>query len=64
MGFYSAARETMDNLRRFIEAKPAEFRKIVAAFGKQDTFTLGSECSKRLGTKGLTGKRTKHNAIT
>lgn len=47
MGFYSATKETMDNLRRFIEAKPAEFKKIVAAFGKQDTFTLEGDRYKR-----------------
>jgi uncharacterized protein (TIGR02453 family) len=47
MGFYSATRETMDEMRRFIEAKPAEFRKVAAAFGKQDTFTLEGERYKR-----------------
>src|SRR6185369_117188 len=47
MGFYSATRETMDNLRRFIEAKPAEFKKAVAFLAKQDTFTLEGECYKR-----------------
>jgi uncharacterized protein (TIGR02453 family) len=47
MGFYSATRETMDNLRRFIEAKPAEFRKVMAALGKQDTFTLEGDRYKR-----------------
>jgi len=47
MGFYSTSRETMDNLRRFIEAKPAEFRKIVAFLGKQDTFTLEGDRYKR-----------------
>jgi len=47
MGFYSATRETMDNLRRFMEAKPAEFRKFVTAFGKQGTFVLEGERYKR-----------------
>jgi uncharacterized protein (TIGR02453 family) len=47
MGFYSATKETMDSLRRFIEAKPAEFRNIVADFGKQDTFTLEGDRYKR-----------------
>lgn len=47
MGFYSAAKETMDSLRYFIEAKPAEFRKVVAAFGRQDTFTLEGDRYKR-----------------
>ena len=36
-----------DNLQRFIEAKPAEFRKIVAPFGRQDTFVLEGEQYKR-----------------
>jgi uncharacterized protein (TIGR02453 family) len=47
MGFYSATKETMDNLRRFIEARPVEFRKAVAAFGRQDTFTLEGDRYKR-----------------
>ena len=47
MGFYSAEKGTMDSLRRFIEAKPAEFRKAVAGLGKQPTFTLEGECYKR-----------------
>ncbi len=47
MGFYSASKETMDSLRRFIEAKSAEFRKVVAAFGKQDIFTVEGERYKR-----------------
>jgi uncharacterized protein (TIGR02453 family) len=55
MGFYSASRETMDNLRRFIEAKPAEFKKILAAFGKQDTFTLEGDRYKRPVNTALSG---------
>jgi uncharacterized protein (TIGR02453 family) len=47
MGFYCASRETMDNLRRFIEAKPAEFRKATAFFSKQSTFTLEGDRYKR-----------------
>jgi hypothetical protein len=47
MGFYSATRETMDNLRRSIEVKPAEFRKIVAFLGRQETFTLEGDRYKR-----------------
>ena len=47
MGFYSATRETMDSLRRFIEAKPAEFRKTGALLSKQDTFTLEGDRYKR-----------------
>lgn len=47
MGFYSATRETMDNLRRFIETKPVEFKKITAAFDRQNTFTLEGDRYKR-----------------
>lgn len=47
MGFYSASKETLDRLRRFIEDKPAPFRKAVACFGKQATFTLEGEQYKR-----------------
>jgi uncharacterized protein (TIGR02453 family) len=47
MGFYSASRETMDSLRRFIEAKPAEFRKTVGFLGTQDTFALEGDRYKR-----------------
>ncbi|HEX9080075.1 MAG TPA: DUF2461 domain-containing protein, partial [Desulfuromonadaceae bacterium] len=47
MGFYGAERETMDNLRRYIENKPAEFRRAVACLGKQGTFVLEGERYKR-----------------
>jgi uncharacterized protein (TIGR02453 family) len=47
MGFYCASRETMDNLRRFIEAKSAEFKKIISFFSKQSTFTLEGDRYKR-----------------
>jgi uncharacterized protein (TIGR02453 family) len=47
MGFYSATKETMDNLRRFIEAKRVEFSKIAATFGEQVTFTLEGDRYKR-----------------
>lgn len=47
MGFYSASRETMDNLRRFIETKPAEFRNSVACLEGQSGFILEGECYKR-----------------
>jgi uncharacterized protein (TIGR02453 family) len=47
MGFYSADRETMDHLRRFIETRPAEFRRAVACLGKQALFTLEGDCYKR-----------------
>ena len=47
MGFYSASRETMDNLRRLIEARPAEFRAVVACLEGQTSFSLEGECYKR-----------------
>jgi len=47
MGFYSASRETMDNLRRFIEAQPVAFRKALACLGKQPVFGLEGDCYKR-----------------
>lgn len=47
MGFYGAAKETMDNLRRFIETKPARFRETVAWLAGQDRFTVAGECYKR-----------------
>ena len=47
MGFYSATKETMDSLRRFIEAKPAEFRKNITFLGKQDIFTLEGDRYRR-----------------
>ena len=47
MGFYGASRQTMDNLTRLIETKPAEFRKSVVCLGKQTLFTLEGERYKR-----------------
>jgi len=47
MGFYSASRKTMDNLRRLIEIKPAEFKRTVSCLGKQAPFTLEGERYKR-----------------
>lgn len=47
MGFYSASRETMENLRRFIEAKPDEFRNSVACLERQSGFVLEGERYKR-----------------
>ena len=40
MGFYSAERTTMDNLRRFIETRPDEFRTAIACLAGQDIFNL------------------------
>jgi len=47
MGFYSADRATMDNLRRFIETKPDEFRASIACLAGQTAFTLEGERYKR-----------------
>lgn len=47
MGFYSAERSTMDNLRRLIETGPDEFREIIAGMAHQTTFTLEGERYKR-----------------
>ena len=47
MGFYSASRQTMDNLRRLIETKPARFRATVAWLAKQQDFALEGDCYKR-----------------
>jgi uncharacterized protein (TIGR02453 family) len=47
MGFYSASKQTMDRLRRYIEAKPAEFRRTIAPLARQGIFTLEGERYKR-----------------
>lgn len=47
MGFYSADKGAMDGLRRFIEAKPDEFRNIVAPLTGQGTFVLEGELYRR-----------------
>lgn len=47
MGFYSASRQTMDNLRRLIEAQPERFRQTVAWLAQQDTFVLEGDRYKR-----------------
>jgi len=47
MGFYSAMKETMDRLRRFIETEPARFRETVVRPATQDTFTVEGERYKR-----------------
>ena len=47
MGFYSAERETMEELRRFIESRPVEFREAMACLEGQTTFALEGECYKR-----------------
>ncbi len=47
MGFYSAARETMDRLREAIECRPAEFQKATAFYARQDRFVLEGERYKR-----------------
>lgn len=47
MGFYSATRETMGNLRRMIEAQPERFRQAVAWLARQQDFVLEGDCYKR-----------------
>jgi len=47
MGFYAAERTTMDNLRRFIETRPEEFRAIVSCLEGDPPFTLEGETYKR-----------------
>jgi len=47
MGFYSATRQTMGNLRRLIETKPEQFRATVAWLAQQDAFLLEGDCYKR-----------------
>jgi len=47
MGFYSASRQTMDNLRRLIEAQPERFRTTVAWLAQQDAFVLEGDRYKR-----------------
>ena len=54
MGFYSASRETMDRLRQFIETKPVEFRRTIAALARQKTFVLAGERYKRPVNPALT----------
>ncbi|KAB0669801.1 DUF2461 domain-containing protein [Oryzomonas sagensis] len=53
MGFYGASRETMDKLRRFIDTKPVEFRKIAACLGKQTVFELEGDLYRRPLNPGL-----------
>lgn len=47
MGFYSASRQTMDNLRRLIEAQPERFRQTVTWLAQQDAFVLEGDRYKR-----------------
>jgi uncharacterized protein (TIGR02453 family) len=47
MGFYSAAKGTMDRLRERIERRPAEFKKAIAFYAGQDQFVLEGERYKR-----------------
>jgi uncharacterized protein (TIGR02453 family) len=47
MGFYSATKETMDGLRRFIETRPDEFRRVIAPLAGHGMFTLEGERYKR-----------------
>jgi uncharacterized protein (TIGR02453 family) len=47
VGFYSAAKETMDRLRCFIDRKSVEFQKVVAIYKRQGTFVLEGEVYKK-----------------
>jgi uncharacterized protein (TIGR02453 family) len=55
MGFYSATKETMDRLRRFIETEPEQFRETVAWLETQDTFSVEGERYKRTLNAALPG---------
>lgn len=48
MGFYSAAKDTMDRLREIVDKRPAEFLKVVSFFAKQDVFVLEGEKYKKI----------------
>jgi uncharacterized protein (TIGR02453 family) len=48
MGFYSASKETMNNIRELIDSKQAKFQKAISFLDNQQTFKLGGECYKRL----------------
>jgi uncharacterized protein (TIGR02453 family) len=47
MGFYDVSKDTMDNLRSFIEDKPSEFRKIIKAVESRNKFLLQGDRYKR-----------------
>ncbi len=47
MGFYSAAKGTMDRLRERIERRPAEFQKAIDFYAGQEIFVLEGERYKR-----------------
>lgn len=48
MGFYSASKETMDGIRRYIDSNPAKFKKAISVLDKQKTFVLEGECYKKI----------------
>lgn len=48
MGFYSASKETMDGIRRFIDSNPDKFKKAISVLDKQKTFVLEGERYKKI----------------
>jgi uncharacterized protein (TIGR02453 family) len=47
MGFYDVSKDTMGNLRSFIEDKPSEFKKIIKTVESGDKFLLQGDRYKR-----------------
>ncbi|NVN99911.1 MAG: DUF2461 domain-containing protein [Geobacteraceae bacterium] len=47
MGFYCAAKDTMDRLRQYIESSPERFREEIAWLAGQDRFVVAGESYKR-----------------
>lgn len=47
MGFYSASKETMDSIRRYIDSNPAKFKKAISVLDNQKTFVLEGERYKK-----------------
>lgn len=48
MGFYTATKNTMDNMREFIDENPDEFLKLVSPFMKKKQFELEGDQYKRI----------------
>ena len=48
MGFYQAAKDTMDRLREKIDKTPDEFLRAISFYSKQKAFELAGEKYKRL----------------
>lgn len=47
MGFYDVSKDTMDNLREYIETKPTQFKKLIKPITASDKFLLQGDCYKR-----------------